>query len=58
MTLLHIAQDFGFSTRLGQQATHVSNFCAGTPFYTAPEVTTQKRTSLASDIFSFGVVAW
>ncbi len=52
------AQDFGLSNRLDGQATHVSNFGAGTPFYVAPEVVNAKRTSPASDIFSFGVVAW
>ncbi len=52
------AQDFGLSQRLDAQATHVSNFNAGTPFYVAPEVVAMKRTSPASDIFSFGVVAW
>ncbi len=51
-------QDFGLSQRLDAQATHVSNFGAGTPFYVAPEVATMKRTSLAADVFSFGVIAW
>ncbi len=55
---MHRMQDFGLSTCLEAQATHVSNFGAGTPFYVAPEVVTLRRTSPASDIFSFGVVAW
>ncbi len=78
--------DFGLSRRLDAQATHVSNFAAGTPFYVAPEVRKAfcclaarsplarcgdsaacsalhqvvhyKRTSPASDIFSFGVIMW
>jgi serine/threonine protein kinase len=31
-------RDFGLSTTIGPQATHVSNYNSGTPFYVAPEV--------------------
>jgi len=48
--------DFGLAINLGPTATHVSNFTSGTPFYCAPEVALNGRTTKASDAFSFGVV--
>lgn len=50
--------DFGLSTTLGPQATHVSNYNSGTPFYVAPEVLSEGRATKASDIYSFGVLLW
>ncbi len=38
--------DFGLSTTLAPQATHVSNYKSGTPFYVAPEVRACGRRAL------------
>lgn len=50
--------DFGLSAALGPDATHVSNFRAGTRPYMAPEVAAECRMTRASDIYSLGVVMW
>jgi hypothetical protein len=50
--------DFGLSRQLEQGATHLSNYAKGTPFYVAPEVVRDKTMSMASDIWSFGIIMW
>lgn len=50
--------DFGLSVALEPNATHVSNYTSGTPFYVAPEVLTTNRLSTASDVYSLGIVIW
>ncbi|KAJ9519957.1 hypothetical protein QJQ45_014683 [Haematococcus lacustris] len=49
--------DLGLGMVLGRHQTHVSNACAGTPLYMAPEVL-QGHSSQAGDVYSFGVMAW
>ena len=50
--------DFGLSTSLGTDNTHVSNFKAGTPLYVAPEVVLNNKVSQASDVYAFGIMIW
>ncbi|KAL6757022.1 hypothetical protein V8C86DRAFT_1737636 [Haematococcus lacustris] len=50
--------DLGLGAVLRWQQTHLSNAYAGTPLYMAPEVQQQERSSLAGDVYSFGVLAW
>lgn len=50
--------DFGLAAALQPAATHVSNYCAGTPFYIAPEVVAEHRVTHGSDIYSLGVMMW
>jgi serine/threonine protein kinase len=45
--------DFGLSTRLDMDHTHVSNFTAGTAFYIAPEVVNCNQLTRASDVYSW-----
>ncbi|KAL6747627.1 kinase-like domain-containing protein [Haematococcus lacustris] len=49
--------DLGLGVVLGRHQTHVSNACAGTPLYMAPEVLLG-HSSQAGDVYSFGVMAW
>eukprot|EP00798_Chlamydomonas_sp_ICE-L_P026216 gene26216-11948_t len=48
--------DFGMSTTIRPDQSHISNFRMGTPFYIAPEVLLSHQTTQASDVFSFGVL--
>jgi len=50
--------DFGLSIKMGVLQSHISNHCAGTPFYMAPEVCQQGWMSKKADVFSFGVFMW
>uniref|UniRef100_A0A7S0RA10 Protein kinase domain-containing protein n=1 Tax=Chlamydomonas leiostraca TaxID=1034604 RepID=A0A7S0RA10_9CHLO len=50
--------DFGLSAHLDADATHVSHFSRGTPFYVAPETVHRGRLTRASDMYSLGVVMW
>ena len=42
--------------KLEQDKTHISNFRQGTPFYVAPEILTFGRTTMPSDVYSFGIL--
>lgn len=50
--------DFGLSVKVGVSNDPVQNYHAGTPFYVAPEVSTNGSLSKCSDVFSFGVLLW
>ncbi len=45
-----------FCTQANQ--THVSGVRKGTPLYITPEVLQTGKSSLASDIYSFGILLW
>ncbi|GFH10863.1 protein kinase domain-containing protein, partial [Haematococcus lacustris] len=55
--IIHRVADLGLGVVLGRHQTHVSNACAGTPLYMAPEVLLG-HSSQAGDVYSFGVMAW
>jgi serine/threonine protein kinase len=42
--------DFGISTILDPDLSHLSNFGEGTPFYTAPEILNSRRATKTSDV--------
>ncbi|GFH07633.1 protein kinase domain-containing protein, partial [Haematococcus lacustris] len=50
--------DFGLSSRLHPDQSHISNVRHGTFLYMAPELLRSGRASKASDVFSFGITAW
>ncbi|PNG99656.1 Mitogen-activated protein kinase kinase kinase MLT, partial [Tetrabaena socialis] len=50
--------DFGLSTRMEHQETHLSSCFQGTLTHMAPEVMMEGRISKAADVYSFGIVMW
>ncbi|GIL61309.1 hypothetical protein Vafri_15698 [Volvox africanus] len=50
--------DFGLSTRMEHQETHLSSCFQGTLTHMAPEVMLEGRISKAADVYSFGILMW
>ncbi|KAG2443737.1 hypothetical protein HXX76_002083 [Chlamydomonas incerta] len=50
--------DFGLSTRMEHQETHLSSCFQGTLTHMAPEVMLEGRISKAVDVYSFGILLW
>ncbi|KAG2488003.1 hypothetical protein HYH03_013440 [Edaphochlamys debaryana] len=50
--------DLGLSVAMPRNATHLSNYRFGTPYYTSPEVLRQGVVSCLSDVYSYGVLLW
>ncbi|GFR47438.1 hypothetical protein Agub_g9161 [Astrephomene gubernaculifera] len=50
--------DFGLSTRMEHQETHLSACFQGTLTHMAPEVMLEGRISKAADVYSFGILLW
>ncbi|KAG2443738.1 hypothetical protein HXX76_002084 [Chlamydomonas incerta] len=50
--------DFGLSTRMEHQETHLSSCFQGTLTHMAPEVMLEGRISKAADVYSFGILLW
>lgn len=48
--------DFGMSTTIDPNLSHISNYNKGTPFYVAPEILISHQATKTSDVFSFGIL--
>ncbi len=51
-------QDFGLSARLSGDATHVSNYSKGTPFYVAPEVCACVCVCTSVSLYVYSPLLW